>query len=66
MWSDSLNFLEGVKQNDFLQSWWEENQNSFGKTTSYNIISVIILNNNYETIMSLKFMPKSSDRSADK
>ena len=30
-----------------------KNQNSFGKRTSYNIISMIILNNNYETIMSL-------------
>ena len=28
-------------------------QNSFGKTTSYNIISMIILNNNYESVMSL-------------
>ena len=28
-------------------------QNSFGKTTSYNIISMIIVNTNYETIMSL-------------
>ena len=30
-----------------------EKQTSFGKTSSYNIISMIILNTNYETIMSL-------------
>ena len=31
----------------------ERKQTSFGKTSSYNIISMIILNTNYETIMSL-------------
>ena len=43
-----------------------EKQTSFGKTSSYNIISMIILNTNYETINNHVFMPKSSDRSADK
>ena len=53
MWSDSFNFLEGVKTKYIYELSWREKQNSFGKTTSYNIISMIILNNNYETIMTL-------------
>ena len=45
-------------------------QTSFGKTTSYNIISMIILNN-YETIMSLctdnhNVILNVSDRSVEK
>ena len=45
-------------------------QKSFGKTTSYNIISMIILNN-YETIMSLctdnhNVILNVSDRSVEK
>ena len=56
MWSDSFNFLEGVKTKYIymiLTKLEREKQTSFGKTSSYNIISMIILNNNYETIMSL-------------
>ena len=54
MWSDSFNFLEGVKTKYMILTKLErEKQTSFGKTSSYNIISMIILNNNYETIMSL-------------
>ena len=54
MWSDSFNFLEGVKTKYMILTKLErEKQTSFGKTSSYNIISMIILNINYETIMSL-------------
>ena len=54
MSSDSFNFLEGVKTKYMILTKLEgEKQTSFGKTSSYNIISMIILNINYETIMSL-------------
>ena len=51
-WSDSFNFWEWVKQYgyDLIFLFWTHK--SFSKTTSYNIISMIILND-YETIMSL-------------